>query len=184
MNKFAKGSLAAGAGIVLLLGGAGTLAYWNSEDHLTGDAINAGTLELEADQKKLTETISQQPNVWVPGDEHTYSTVLTLKTSGDNIQGEIELNTSSITVNGAGAEEFDVAMSVEEVKSDEGGTTDFAEGTEKITFDGPGTYEIPVDVTVTLPFGKATNNSQGVSADWSKVSFIATQTPAAGAVGQ
>lgn len=184
MNKFAKGSLAAGAGIVLLLGGAGTLAYWNSEDDLTGGAINAGTLELKADQEALDLSSADQPELWVPGDEHTYSTVLRLETSGDNIQGEVELNKSSITVNGAGAEEFDVAMSVTGEKTPEEGDIDFNEATGKITFDGPGPYTIPVHVTVTLPFGKATNNSQGVSADWSKVSFIATQTPAAGAVGQ
>ncbi|QTV79202.1 SipW-dependent-type signal peptide-containing protein [Microbacterium sp. NIBRBAC000506063] len=36
MNRFAKGAVAAGAGLVLLLGGAGSLAHWNAQDALDG----------------------------------------------------------------------------------------------------------------------------------------------------
>ena len=48
MNKFVKGSVAAGAGMVLLLGGAGSLAYWNTSTDLGASAINAGSLDISS----------------------------------------------------------------------------------------------------------------------------------------
>src|SRR5699024_4692180 len=92
MNKFAKGSVAAGAGLVLLLGGAGTLAYWNDSAELANGSINAGTLTLEADNDLLAASIAEQPALWVPGDEHTFSTELTLAAEGDNISGDLQLD--------------------------------------------------------------------------------------------
>lgn len=48
MNKVAKASVAAGAGVVLLMGGAASLAYWNSSTELGagGQSITAGTLTV------------------------------------------------------------------------------------------------------------------------------------------
>jgi alternate signal-mediated exported protein len=47
MNKTTKGMLAAAAGGVLLLGGAGSLAYWNATVTVTGSpTINSGKLTL------------------------------------------------------------------------------------------------------------------------------------------
>jgi len=48
MNKTIKGSLAAGAAAVLLLGGAGSLAYWTDAADIDGGTITAGTLTLDA----------------------------------------------------------------------------------------------------------------------------------------
>jgi alternate signal-mediated exported protein len=46
MKKSTKGALAAGAAGVLLLGGAGSLAYWTDTSTVTGDTITAGRLAL------------------------------------------------------------------------------------------------------------------------------------------
>jgi alternate signal-mediated exported protein len=46
MNKSTKGALAAAAGAVLLLGGAGSLAYWNDAATVAGGTINSGKLSL------------------------------------------------------------------------------------------------------------------------------------------
>ena len=48
MNKNVKGSLAAAAAAVLLLGGAGSLAFWNDSQTVAGTTINAGELKLDA----------------------------------------------------------------------------------------------------------------------------------------
>ena len=48
MNKTTKGSLAAGAAAVLLLGGAGSLAYWTDAASIDGGSITSGTLTLDA----------------------------------------------------------------------------------------------------------------------------------------
>lgn len=174
MNKFAKGSLAAGAGIVLLLGGAGTLAYWNSEVGLSGGTINAGELTLTAPEGEWAPNIE----TWVPGDEAVYTTDLTLVASGDNIQGTIELEEDSVVVTGDDADEFDIVFAPQADSLPAGVTYD--EGSKSFAFDGP-TGEagstIPVQVTVTLPFGEAAENrSQGAQVDMSSAKFIATQT--------
>lgn len=174
MNKFAKGSLAAGAGLVLLLGGAGTLAYWNDEAELTGGTINAGTLDLEADQTSFKQSELVQ---WVPGDEHTYATTLTLTTEGDHIQGTVALKEESILRTGDGADEFTVTMAVDEANATIPSDGELEVTGQDIEFWGDGLYEIPVTVTVALP-SDATNASQGATIDLSKVEFTATQTAA------
>lgn len=189
MNKFAKGSLAAGAGIVLLLGGAGTLAYWNSEAKLSGGSINTGQLHLDTAEGTWTqsgETI-EDVDKWtmVPGDELTYTTNLLLSAEGDNLEGEIVLDGDSIVRTGAVADAIAVTFAVDEsaLATPAGGTVDYSAGDpavagdEKITFDGPGTYTIPVTVTVSFPFGDlADNSSMGAQLDLSGATFTATQT--------
>ncbi len=48
MNKTIKGVLAAGTASVLLVGGAGTLAYWNDSATVGGATFTAGDLKLDA----------------------------------------------------------------------------------------------------------------------------------------
>lgn len=183
MNKFAKGSLAAGAGLVLLLGGAGTLAYWNSEIDLAGGEVSNGSLELTADTTALGKA---GPVALVPGDVQTFSTELTLLAEGDNIQGTVELADETIRYFDAEgvetpalADNYDVEIALAETPA-EGISAE--EGT--IVFTQAGKYTLDVDVTVSLPYGTAVDNStQGASIDLENVSFVATQTPAAGAVG-
>lgn len=178
MNKFAKGSLAAGAGLVLLLGGAGTLAYWNDSAELAGGTINAGTLTLKADNDALAKSIAEQPEAWVPGDKHTFSTTLTLATEGENIQGTVMLDTEKLGISGTGADQFTVDMTLGEVaKTVDNSRLDFDSKTDVITFDGPGTYTIPVDVTVAFPFQAGEqNSSKDLSINFEELTFTATQT--------
>lgn len=183
MNKFAKGSLAAGAGIVLLLGGAGTLAYWNSEIELTGGTINAGTLLLTADTEEFAQA---GPLALVPGDEQTFTAELTLVAEGDNIQGTVSLDEQTVTfydADGAAdpslAPKFLIDVDLSEVPA-EGIRT---EG-ETLVFTQPGEYTVNAEVTVALPYGEAVDNStQGATVDLANVSFVATQTPAAASSG-
>lgn len=48
MKNVTKGALAAGTAAVLLMGGAGTLAFWTAEDDVNGGTIAAGELKLTA----------------------------------------------------------------------------------------------------------------------------------------
>lgn len=181
MNKFAKGSVAAGAGILLLLGGAGTLAYWNSQADLNGGTIDAGALTLTADDGTWDPAIS----LWVPGDSASYKTTLTLEAAGDNIQGEIKLDDDSVQIDSDAADQFEVAFEQStDATIDGNGTIDFDSTTETFTFTGPGQYEIPVEISVSFPYDTEAeqNASQNATVDLSGVSFIATQTAANGAV--
>ncbi|MGN6252462.1 MAG: alternate-type signal peptide domain-containing protein [Marmoricola sp.] len=47
MKKSTKGALAAGTGAVLLLGGAGSLAYWTSTDDVAAQTISTGHLSID-----------------------------------------------------------------------------------------------------------------------------------------
>ncbi len=48
MKKTVKASIAVGAGVILLLGGGGTLALWNSSADLSDNSIVSGKLKLTA----------------------------------------------------------------------------------------------------------------------------------------
>jgi alternate signal-mediated exported protein len=48
MNRSTKGAIAAGAAAVLLLGGAGSLAFWTDSDPVGGGTFTAGSLNLVA----------------------------------------------------------------------------------------------------------------------------------------
>lgn len=182
MNKFAKGSLAAGAGLVLLLGGAGTLAYWNSEADLQGGVIEAGTLTLEAGTGQWAPEIT----TWVPGDESTYSTTLQLTTKGDNIQGDITLDEGSVVIRDADgqpapelAKQFDIDFAPADASALPATLVSYDEDSETFTFDGAGETAIDVEVTVTFPFGDEPENAaKGATVDLSDVTFTATQTQA------
>lgn len=179
MNKFAKGSLAAGAGLVLLLGGAGTLAYWNDSAELTGGTINAGKLQLT----EAGSWTDGAPEVLVPGDSVTYSSTLTLDAQGDNIEGTIALDKGALINAAEGAvedptEQFDITVDVDETKASTGGgsLTSGADGV--LQFEGAGTYTIPVTVTVDFKYDDTSsqNSSQNAAIDLGNVTFTATQT--------
>lgn len=191
MNKFAKGSVAAGAGLVLLLGGVGTLAYWNDNVALNGGTINAGELSLEAgggewSQGGTTITDIEQFSL-VPGDELSYTVDLQLTAEGDNIQGTVELDRGSLTfldANGVEnpelAEEFDIEFAPVAGTLPDSKAVTYDPGTETFSFDGAGAYAIEVEVAVDFPFDEndEQNQSQGASVNLDKLSFTATQTQA------
>lgn len=168
MNKFTKGTVAAGAGLLLLLGGGGSLAYWNAQAELVGSPIAAGTLTISAEDGLWNDA----PAVWVPGDSGTFTTVVTLTATGDNIQGAITVDPDSVPDFG----HFDFDLEV--------GTIGYLHGTGSFdetngVFVGPDVYTIPLTLTVTLPFGDdVDNDSQGATLDLAGITFIATQTAA------
>lgn len=188
MNKFAKGSLAAGAGVVLLLGGAGTLAYWNDSVDLAGGTINAGTLDLSTDGGtwKQGSTPITDINTWtmVPGDKLTYTADLDLIAEGNNIQGTVVLDDTFVKVSPDAAEQIDVSFHRPEGAALPEGVT---YKDETFTFtkpSGDAALEIPIEVTVSFPFDEKEdqNDSQGAVVELEKISFVATQTPADSAV--
>lgn len=169
MNKFAKASIATGAVVLLLLGGAGTLAYWNDQADLSGASIEAGELKLEASECTWTAA----PALWVPGDSASCDTTLTLTAAGDNIRGKLGIDESSIVVDSAAAADqfrIDIAAGTNT------GTGSFDPATMEFT--GPGAYVIPVTVTIDFPFiaDAEQNESQNAEIDLDGVEFTATQT--------
>lgn len=176
MNKFVKGSIAAAAATVLLLGGAGSLAYWNAEAGVGPATINAGTLTLDVDDIAWEQDIT----AWVPGDSDRLETTLTVVAEGDHIEGEISLDEASLVFVGQGNADISDQFVVEFAQ--DGAATKPATATLSyaggvFTFAGAGTYEIPVSVDVEFLYGTAADNdAQGATVDLSELNFVVTQT--------
>lgn len=109
MNKFMKASIATGAGIVLLLGGAGTLAYWNDTATTGAGSITSGTLDIDsyagtgagwwdisADNPSRPEAISASTFRVVPGDTLRYVEWFTVSATGDNLVAELSVNDADV----------------------------------------------------------------------------------------
>lgn len=78
LNKMTKGAIATAAGVMLLIGGGGTLAVWNIEKNAAAGTVAAGDLNLVADTGVWTVngqagTINIDAYRIVPGDTLTYT---------------------------------------------------------------------------------------------------------------
>jgi len=183
MNKTFKGAGAAVAAGVLLMGGAGSLAYWSDSDTFSGDSISSGVLSL-TDVTAGTWTLNDIPVALedeaalqvVPGDELVYSGTYTIGALGDNLYATVEA--SGGTGDGLLAEYVDTATVTAKI----GETT-----VEEVTEENDGD-ELDVAVAVTFPFdptlddsdpendGEAVNASQGLTLNLSDITVSLTQT--------
>ena len=95
MHKSTKGALAAITGGVLLLGGAGSLAYWNASATVNGGAITTGSLTLGAGSCGANwvyaggSAAGQTVVKVVPGDSITKSCTFTVGASGDHLSATL-----------------------------------------------------------------------------------------------
>lgn len=169
MNKFVKGSVAAGVATLLLLGGGGSLAYWNDQAGLTGAQIEAGTLSLTTSAGAWTHDIAR----WVPGDTDTYTANLDLTATGDHMKGQVTVDKSSIAFAPASvANQFTITVSPAGALP--AGVT-FSNGA--FAFAGPVTASIPVKVVVAFAYDAAApqNDSQAATVALADIAFEAKQ---------
>src|SRR5215217_5394916 len=95
MKRSTKGALAAAAAGVLLLGGAGSLAYWTADGNANGGSITAGTLTLSNGTCDTAWVHTSGPatgddvTLFVPGDVITKDCTFTVGATGDNLKAEI-----------------------------------------------------------------------------------------------
>jgi alternate signal-mediated exported protein len=99
MKKSTKGALAASAAGVLLLGGAGSLAFWSATDTVSGIGVTAGELKLSAanctgwkfDGSETTPNKAYVPatDKIVPGDVLTQSCDYTITAKGEHLRATI-----------------------------------------------------------------------------------------------
>lgn len=175
MNKTTKASIATAAGIVLLLGGAGSLAYWTDTAN-TGAAaqtIAAGTLTVEAvDAGQWTKgfydaadaVVTAPANVaigdvkLVPGNKLVYTQTFDVVATGQDLYFTVTstdgaLGTTTNGLAGRLVDTFDVGAVT--------GTTivpSTTAGVYKVDpADGEGTATITVTWTVNWPFGDGTS---------------------------
>lgn len=179
MNKNVKASIAIAAGVVLLMGGAGSLAYWNDAQSVgaAGSTISAGTLTATpgtgAWKKSFnggTETTVTNLTNIVPGNRLVYTQTFTINATGSDLYFTITPTAGSI-VAGSGSNGTALASALS------GATSTFtvtnnaaATGTTIAPSTTSGVYKVgagatPTTITVTWtidwPFGTApaTNTS-------------------------
>ncbi|MBD8043069.1 alternate-type signal peptide domain-containing protein [Arthrobacter sp. Sa2BUA2] len=96
MNKMAKGALATGVGVALLLGGGGTLAVWNQSQVVKAGTIVAGDLNLVAGEGAWTNAagtpVDPASYKVVPGDVLTYTQELDVTLVGDLMEAKLSLD--------------------------------------------------------------------------------------------
>lgn len=97
MRSSIKAALAATAGGALLLGGAGSLAYWQDVETETGDTITSGVLDVSAPacgdgwEDELGVDVDPAAYLLVPGEVLSRTCTFTLSATGDNLAADIDL---------------------------------------------------------------------------------------------
>lgn len=173
MKKSTKGAVAAGAAAVLLMGGAGSLAYWTATGSITGGSVNSGHLKLDADDAGSWELngnpVSAISTVRiVPGDELVFTGSYTIDAAGDNLQADVAV--TGATESGTLAPYVDTTLAF---------TVDGATATSITEANDGDTLE--ATVTVDFPIGTAANNASnvaGLSITLADVAVTLTQTDA------
>lgn len=195
MNKLTKATIAAAAGVCLLLGTGGTLAYWNGSAQVATGAITAGNLKV-AQPTAGTWTVTNGSGVTnasiadintfraVPGDVLTYTTNVTVTASGTNLKFKATTAAASIAPADS-SKDADLKLAtllstpannsttIGTITSAPAGAVFTGTGTNTVTLTSavgtaPVTYTVPVVVKITWPWG--TTGSDNNTMD-GKVSF-------------
>lgn len=174
MNKLVKGAVATAAGVALLMGGAGTFAYWNDSVGVTGATITAGNLLVEAPatapagdgwkvQKNGTGTAATVTNissfVASPGDKFTYTKTINVTATGDNLVATLALGAGSITGATTGTADTALAAYLQKTASiaitGAGVAAIGTTGTFSVTPGTAGVTARPVTVSVVITYPKS-----------------------------
>jgi len=166
MNKLVKGSVAAAAGIALLMGGAGSLALWNDTADIANESVDSGNLTLTTSAGSWTNA----PAIWVPGDESTYTATVTVVATGDNIEADLTIDTLALA---GGDAELLADLDIEFVVT---GTlpTGVTGSAGSYTIGQAGTFVLPVTITVEFDEG-SDNLTQNQSVDLEGLEFVLEQ---------
>lgn len=105
MNRSTKGALATAGAAALLVGGAGTLAFWSESETVAGTTVDAGHLNLVADATNTgcgdweLDSGEQAPVSWadgdplVPGDVLTKECLYTIDAQGNHLRANVSVST-------------------------------------------------------------------------------------------
>ncbi|MCW2750343.1 MAG: alternate-type signal peptide protein [Aeromicrobium sp.] len=176
MNKSLKGAAAAGAAAVLLLGGAGSLAYWNATQDAGSADILSGNITLSAPdcstasgshdwQLDNGDVYSPGTTKIVPGDSISKICDMTLVLTGEHIGADLTFDTAGLTPDGTTlAAELDPSV-------------DFTvDGGAYAPITDPGTHVIRATVTVDFNGTSATDGSMDGDVNLDAINVLADQT--------
>ncbi|GAA2956012.1 MULTISPECIES: alternate-type signal peptide domain-containing protein [Glutamicibacter] len=156
MKKTTKATIAAVAAGALLLGGAGTVARWQATENVDAGTVATGHLTLDATTTPgaWTDISAGEPGVpfdpandeIVPGDTLSFDQVVAISAEGKNIKGEL-------SVGAAGAVPAELADDVTIVLDVDEAAAGLTEVGDVLSFEGEGTYNLPVKITVAFAEG-------------------------------
>lgn len=180
MRKSTKGAVAAAAAGALLLGGAGSLAYWTDGQDVPGGTFTSGYLQINdvdcATAGWLLEGVAYTTQLLVPGDELTKTCSFTLDGVGDHMTVSLDTATPGWTATNGLTDDLSVDAafvgSISGVLGDPAtiGKTETVTATITVTFDGGNGDSDATDVT------NASNNpTAGLVAALADVTITATQ---------
>lgn len=196
VKKTTKGTIAAGAALLLLLGTGGTLAYWNDTANLSGqNSITAGQLRVAQNgtpawsikhQTGATTAVTDITAVRiVPGDQLIYTGNYNVTAEGQNLAFKVDLAAGSIAAATAGAADTALAgrLTAATTFSVNGGaatTPGTAVTVAKPTGadNGVKTHTVAITATITWPFGTdatADNPSKQGKVNLSQFALTVTQ---------
>jgi len=183
MNKSTKGALAATTAGVLLLGGAGSLAFWSDSVTIGGSTISSGHISLDdttagdcagadwvLDDGEATAGAVFDPasSTLVPGDSITKTCTFDVTAVGDHLRATLAATGGGLTLLAAG----------DDLSPDVTTTAVFTVGgatATTITEDNDGD-ELEATITLSFPYGVTSDNlSQDDSLDLSDFTVALTQ---------
>jgi alternate signal-mediated exported protein len=175
MKKSTKGALAAGSAAVLLMGGVGTLAYWNDSEVVTGTTVGSGQLDLallSCGDWQLDTGGGAGGNLGsreiVPGDALTKTCTYTLTAEGDHLEATLDVTEPEWTGDLAGYVDTSATFTVDSDPVTPGTPFPFQDGA---------TRTITAAFTLDFPFGTGVDNdSQDVTASLDDITLTVTQT--------
>ncbi len=180
MNRLLKGSLALGGATVLLLGGGGTLAFWNTTQPITGGSVTSGHLDLVVDGTNTgcgawtLDTGESVPSTYaggdplVPGDVLTRICDYTISAAGNHLRATVDISAASFSGTDT---DFggDLTADVSGIEVDGAPATSFTEDDDGLA----------LTATVTVTFDSASGNStQDLDTVLDDLTLTATQVHA------
>ena len=170
MNKSTKGLIAAAAGGTLLLGGAGSLAFWSDSDIIGGGTINAGHISLDdttlgsdnavttddgcANAPFIFDAGESGAHAYVPGTSHIVPGDVLTKICTFNVNASGDHLRATLAATG-GAGTGDLAA-----ETTTGAVFTVAGANQTTVTQADNDKQVKATITVTFPGGAATNGSQ------------------------
>ncbi|MCL1870778.1 MAG: alternate-type signal peptide domain-containing protein [Promicromonosporaceae bacterium] len=176
MQRLTKAAIATGGAAVLLLGGAGTYAFWTADATSTGSSFTSGTLTAANGTCSAWtyQTGGGAVTLVVPGDVVQTTCTMTVTGTGDHLAVNATLgNATWATAN---------ALTAAVTLSTGALTVDGTAATNPIDLSAGGTHTVTVVVTATFPYGTATspdNTTQNLTATLSNVTVTFDQAQTA-----
>lgn len=182
MRRLTKAALATGGAAVLLLGGAGTVAYWTAQGTATGTALTSGDMSVTdgtCDAWQYTTADGGGPaTLIVPGDSVQTTCTITVTGKGDHLGVTATLSgTTAFAESNPLATALTPTLTTSSVEVD--GTAVPTDPTQGVSIATGGSHTITAVVTADFPYGSATtpgNNTQDLTATLDNVVLAVVQT--------